>query len=446
VRYPTVARITGKWILVAAALGFAIQAIICLAENYLDEPYYANWYVKMETGRIAEALAKPDGDLQAAALARLEHYFGPRASEYGFRVLDAQGRVIEQRNPGLLAEVSPLAKANSSVPITWLTRLGDGWFHAAGGKRHTIAGEERWIEVATLGDPEQQRLRALALDFYKDVWTPVAPTVLFTALFAIAAVRGSLRPLERAARLAERVNPARPTMPFDAAGLPREAASFTFAINRLLKRVRGLIESQEHFIARAAHELRTPLAVMQLELAKIDDEAARRLEGDVAQMGDLVGRLLQIARIDAMESHEALEIDLDKIVEEVVAKLEPMAAARECVISTRFVGKTHFLGDPIAVRETVSNLVVNAIQHSPAGTRVVVTCGPGATLAVEDSGPGLPQDRVAELFKPFARGETAAEGAGLGLAIVQRAVRLHNGVIRAGRSELGGARFWIRFG
>jgi two-component system sensor histidine kinase CpxA len=58
----------------------------------------------------------------------------------------------------------------------------------------------------------------------------------------------------------------------------------------------------------------------------------------------------------------------------------------------------------------------------------------------------LPQDRVAELFKPFTRGATAAEGAGLGLAIVQRAVRLHNGVIRAGRSELGGARFWIRFG
>ncbi|MEW5964933.1 MAG: HAMP domain-containing sensor histidine kinase [Pseudomonadota bacterium] len=445
-RYPTLARITAKWIALAAVLGFAIQAIFCLAENYLDEAYFANWYVKMETARIAEALAVAEVDSRSAALARLRHYSGPTASAYAFRAFDAEGRVFAQHNPSLLTEVSPFGQGNADLPLSWLTKTSAEWFHVAGGMQRAIGPGVGWIEVATVGDPDHQRLRALALDFYKDVWKPVAPTALFTALLAIAAVRRSLQPLERAAYLAQRINPTRPGMLFDTTGLPREAASFAFAINRLLARVRDMIEAQDHFIARAAHELRTPLAVMQLELAKIDHETARQLETDVSEMGDLVGRLLQIARMDTVASHEVREIDLRRIVKDVVDKLAPVAAARHCSITTRFDRGASFLGDLGAVTETVSNLVVNAIKHSPEGAKVMVTCGPGATLTVDDSGPGLPADRVDELFMPFRRGPTISDGAGLGLAIVQRAVKLHNGVIKAGRSELGGARFWIRFG
>lgn len=445
-RYPTLARTTAKWIALAAALGFAIQAIVCLAENYLDEAYFANWYVKMETARLAEALAEADADARSRALSSLHHYSGPNASSYAFRVFDGEGRLVAQHNPSLLAVVSPFGKANADLPLSWLTKIDADWFHIAGGKQLPIGSGVGWIEVATIGDPDRQRLRALALDFYKDVWMPVAPTALFTALLAIAAVRRSLRPLEQAAQLAERIHPTRSGMLFDTTGLPREAASFAFAINRLLARVRDMVEGQEHFIARAAHELRTPLAVMQLELAKIDHATARQLESDVSEMGDLVGRLLQIARIDALDAHAAHEIDLRRIVEDIVQKLTPLAAQRHCSISTKFERGATFLGDIGAVTETVTNLVVNAIKHSPEGAKVIVTCGPGATLTVDDSGPGLPVDRVAELFKPFTRGPTVSEGAGLGLAIVQRAVKLHNGVIKAGRSELGGARFWIRFG
>jgi signal transduction histidine kinase len=85
------------------------------------------------------------------------------------------------------------------------------------------------------------------------------------------------------------------------------------------------------------------------------------------------------------------------------------------------------------------------VRHTPAGTSIFVTVGPGSTMTVEDSGPGLADETSGQLFQPFRKGNPSGEGAGLGLTIVRQAVELHRGSIQVGRSPLGGAMFRLQF-
>jgi signal transduction histidine kinase len=102
-------------------------------------------------------------------------------------------------------------------------------------------------------------------------------------------------------------------------------------------------------------------------------------------------------------------------------------------------------GDRLAIREAIRNLIDNAIRHTPAGSTVRVTIGPGAAVTVEDDGPGLLGELTDDLFRPFRKVDASGDRAGLGLAIVRQAVELHRGSINVGRSPLGGAMFRLQF-
>lgn len=272
----------------------------------------------------------------------------------------------------------------------------------------------------------------------------MVPTIVLTALFAIFSVRHALQPLTRVSQQVENIDPKRPDLQIDSDRLPREAASFAKAINRLLARLTGIINAQDEFLRRAAHELRTPLAIMQLEAEKIKDDGARRLEGAIAEMADMVDRLLHVARIDAARAATMQEIELCELATDALRRLQPLAELHQSRLCQRSTGALCFRGDRLAIREAMRNLVLNGIIHTPPGTTVTVTCGPGAAVTVEDDGPGLPGGNIAALFEPFVRGPASA-GAGLGLAIVQRAVDRHNGRIEVGRSAQGGALFRLHF-
>ena len=171
------------------------------------------------------------------------------------------------------------------------------------------------------------------------------------------------------------------------------------------------------------------------------------LETDIAEMSGALYRLMTIARLEASTGirREAQIVQLDNIARSVIARLLPLAKTYECKLSLIDDRSEPLLGNSAAVTEAVRNVVENAIKHGPVGNHVLITCGPGCVIAIDDSGPGLDPDGAQRLFEPFERGETKAEGFGLGLTIVKVAVDLHNGSIEAGQSPLGGARFVIRF-
>ncbi len=98
-----------------------------------------------------------------------------------------------------------------------------------------------------------------------------------------------------------------------------------------------------------------------------------------------------------------------------------------------------------SVRDAIVNLIENAIKHSPNGTHIIATCGPGSCVTVEDNGPGFPTGDFENYLEPFYRGNTTVDGSGLGLAIVKKAAELHGGHVKIGTSSTGGALVQICF-
>jgi signal transduction histidine kinase len=401
---------------VALATIITLSVVVLGTNYYLDDEHLYLEHVRYETQSLLNGVKNGAGGLSFDLPDQASHYDGRRQAAYGFRVLDGTGRVIAARQSALLDATSPWL-ANSPVTTDfWFAKLqGDKPFHFAGGKRLRIDDTDVLIEVMTLGDPAGRHWWTVLRETAEDVWLPILPLMFALPLVTIVSVRRALQPLARSAQQAEAIDPANPDQHLDLAGIPRETAAFASAINRLMERVSALVKSQKVFIASAAHELRTPLSVMLLELERIDHSRARRLERDVKGMAESVNRLLVLARLE--HSPELTDLDLGAIAGETIDRLRTWADAQDHTIDLRLRNPQTLRGDPSAVREALRNLIENAIKHTPAGTSVCITVGPERTITVEDSGPGLASETSDQLFQPFRKGRSSSAAPVLALPL-----------------------------
>ena len=224
---------------------------------------------------------------------------------------------------------------------------------------------------------------------------------------------------------------------------------------RALVPIRESLRRQREFAADASHELRTPLAITRAAIAELSrgrddpstvERAIADLDAGATRLEQLVGDLLLLARTDA----EAIELDrvptdLAHLAAEATESLEPVAAQRgvRLVLDIRPAPTE---GDETRLRQLVAILVDNAIRHSPANGRVTVGVRPGATLSVEDEGPGVRPEDLDKVFDRFWRAADAPSGGtGLGLAIARWIAERHAGsIVAANRSDRAGARFIVR--
>ena len=424
-----------------------VQLLVIIASNDLDYDHLVLDHVWREAQWMSRGVKLAPGGPTFELPRNMSHYGNGYGDAYAFRVLDRSGQVIASGQPTILEGVSPWQPASGEeMPGFWFRKLDEAQrFHFAGGQRFHLGDTDVLIEVATKGDPAGIHRWIVAYETLEDFWLPVLPFTLLIPLATLFAVRRALGFLARGAQQAERVDPANPAQPIDFAEIPSEAEPFVLAINRLLHRVSALMHSYRVFMGSAAHELRTPLAAILMEIEKIDDPRARALEKDVIGMAESVNRLLTLVRLQGVEPLDLVEVDVGAIVWDTVESLRAWASTHGHAIDLHLQEAGTVRGDPIAIREAVRNLVENAVKHTPAGTPIIVTVGSECTITVEDGGPGLPPQSLDRLFEPFQRGNHSKEGAGLGLTIVQRAVDLHRGSIEVGRSRLGGAMFNLRF-
>lgn len=265
----------------------------------------------------------------------------------------------------------------------------------------------------------------------------VAPLVVLLGLVGVGGyfvIRAGLGPLSRAAA---EVDVAAQTAPrgvrIDHSTFPLEAQPFAAAINRLLERLDAAADAQEAFASDAAHELKTPLTILSLELERLPPEVASRLQGDVAALSRLIDQLLLLARLDAQSAAETPveTVDLNAVAADVVASMAPIALKSSRDIAFDDHNGAMFAGRQETVTAALRNLVDNALRVTPAGGTVTVISGPGAKLTVRDEGPGLTDERLAQLTHRGARADHAsADGAGLGLAIVAKIMAAHGGALR----------------
>lgn len=273
----------------------------------------------------------------------------------------------------------------------------------------------------------------------------VAWRLLFPALFGLpllgiwvwAATRKGLSPLDGVASQIQRRAPQQlqPVIPTSA---PREVRPMLEALNDLFRRVEDTLEAEKRFTADAAHELRTPLAALQAQLqvalrARSDDEresSLANLRSGLARATHLVDQMLQLARLDPESGlPDAKAVDLSKLAEDVCAELGTDILAKELDFALEAKRAVMVLGQEEWLRILLRNLVDNAIRYTPAGERVRVTVDDREgrpSLAVTDSGPGIPAEQREAALRRFHRlGDNQPPGSGLGLSIAARVAELH---------------------
>ncbi len=221
-------------------------------------------------------------------------------------------------------------------------------------------------------------------------------------------------------------------------GLPEEVRPLVFALNGLLARLARALASQRDFIADAAHELRSPLTALQLQVqlaerARTDEErqaALEALRSGLARTAHLVEQLLALARAEPEASPAVTEIvDLAELARDVIAERTPIALAHRIDLGLVHSGSAQIEGDLEALRVMLRNLIDNALHYGPQDTRIDVSVaeeGTECVLQVCDAGPGIPLTERDRVFDRFYRStEARGPGSGLGLAIVRNIAIRH---------------------
>ena len=346
-------------------------------------------------------------------------------------------------------------------------RIAYLWLPAAPGETQPL------VQVAeTLG----KRSR-LATEIIKGVIIPQFVILPLAVLLVWLALARGIRPLNQ---LQQRIRRRRSEdlSPIDEREAPEEVAPLVRAINDLLARLDQSIGAQRHFLADAAHQLKTPLAGlrMQAELAQREIDAGqqdpRALKRSLQQIAHssqraahMVNQLLAMARAEDQDSAQRQqEVRLARLAREVVRDFVPRAMDKH--IDLGYEGPdgddpgTRLIGQPLLIRELIRNLVDNALQYTPAGGEVTARVTPDpfgqvVVLQVEDSGPGIPEAERELVLRPFYRAlDTQVEGSGLGLAIVKEIATQHGSTVTitdartrssAGPGQGPGALFTLRF-
>ena len=222
--------------------------------------------------------------------------------------------------------------------------------------------------------------------------------------------------------------------PLNLRPLPHDLEPMQTALNRLLQQIDNLLARERRFIADAAHELRTPLAILRIHAQNAQmagtpqqrEEALEFLVSAVDRATRIASQLLTMARIEPrLANPERCEVELTELVREELAELAPLALAKDIELILDSDHHCLVKTDPVALAIALQNLVTNALNFAPPGSEVRVQVQPqgcGAVyISVEDAGPGIDEGEYARLFERFYT-QGHGNGAGLGLAIVQMIV------------------------
>lgn len=247
-------------------------------------------------------------------------------------------------------------------------------------------------------------------------------------------VRRSLAGVHRIAREAEAIDAHTRGRSLSEDEAPREVAPLVGAFNAALRRLDEDHERQRRFLGFAAHELRTPIAVLRSKVESSENAETRSLAGDIQRLGTLAEQLLDLQRMENDERRESF--DLAALVRKTVAELAPLMIASGKTVAVEVATNEPVLGDPAAIERVVMNLVQNAAEHG--GQHIIIRVTDGGFEA-EDDGPGIPPGERDRIFEPFYRLRPSTSGSGLGLNLVKEVIARHDGRVSILDAPGGGA-------
>ncbi len=299
---------------------------------------------------------------------------------------------------------------------------------------------------------QQTELRDdLALASGLNVFLPMLVLVALMLLMINWIIRREFKPLQQLANQLKQQNALQPeTMPEK--GLPLEIAPFVTAINDLLERIQQTLHRQQRFIADAAHELRTPVTALSLLAENVDNasnesdrnERQKQLQKGLLRLRKLLNQLLDLARLQSNQQNPKQTVSFKTIVLEAIADLYPLAEKADIDLGATDLEEVSVLDQDSRLQQLVRNAISNAINHTPKGGKINVSLkaiNQHAVFQVDDTGDGIPEEVITQVFEPFYRVQNDAStqtGNGLGLAISNEiAQRLEGRIVLKNKPEGG---------
>jgi len=284
-------------------------------------------------------------------------------------------------------------------------------------------------------------------EFVRDIAWIWAPFVLLLLITNVVIAKLALQPLSRAAQEAEAIEPASINSRLTESDLPRDVLVLVRSINRALTRLQDGYFILERFSENIAHELRTPIAIMQVRLSVSDATLARELQGDVNSMERLVGQLIDRARVGGLHIEEENIVDLCELATGVCTFLAPIIVAKGRLVEVinppapvEVRGVTDFLF------RALRNLIENAVDHSPPAATVTVQVREDCSIEVSDQGSGFPKSKLDPALRRLERlTSDRSEGLGLGLSIVDETMAAHGGRLVLRNKPAGGGSALMTF-
>lgn len=393
------------------------------------------------------------GQLPAATRAEERTAGAVASTEVDSQVLDVHGRVLS-------ASTTELAQ-RSLLTAAQLDDVLDGLALFENSER---AGEPMRVHAVRVDDVPGVSVLVLAADLdtvtdsraeYVSLVLPLGLTaVLLAALSGWLVARRVLRPVARMTSEAADIRGRDLTRRLAVGTSEDELSRLARTLNGMLDRQHAAVRRERDFTADASHELRTPLTILRAELEatleRTDDSQNRASLVSAIEECDrlraLTEDLLLIARAEATQLDTRLPTDLGDVTDLVLTRFRPLAEQKGVSLTHRGVAVLD--GDPRALERALSNLVDNALRHTPRGGHIEVTIEPalegaaasGVSWRVADDGPGVPVEDRERLLGRFARADLSrgTGGTGLGLAIVDAVVRSHGGSVALDRSPSGG--------
>ena len=449
--------------MIFVAFGVSVALIALTAAYYmLDKSELRRLTLEKQVRHIVDAIRRGD---DPATWTLYKTY--PKS--YGFRVFDHrqawQRKVVASANTELLGSLEAGSGAveggidrdfvSGVTSVTAGDVTGDGepdnvWLITGHGE---VGDHVYWVQAAMVGDPAWQWKNVLSEELRDHVAVPMLFIVPALTLAVFWTTRRALRPLTRIARQASELGGAlasgQPFAPLAGEQLPLEFDGVVIGINAMLAKLDRSLTLQKEFTSDVAHQLRTPLAILLLEVSALPPGTARdRVKQELCDLSNLVNQLLHFAQAEDAMARQRDAVDVSQTARKVCEELAGAAfGAGKKIEFDAPEDSVIVSGHSALIDAAIRNIVDNALKQSPPHSTVSVSVDAGREIVVEDRGPGVPDAQKELVFERFWRADgRPAQGSGIGLALVRRIAFLHGGGVRIEDRPGGGARFVMTLG
>ena len=417
---PSLIAIVMRRIMIFAALAMVAQLAGVFFEYWRDTVNLGRLAIEMETTSLEPGVRIVNGRRVYKLPKKMRNRYGRPDSGYFTRVLDPAGQILYS-NCMRDCDVYFPTRETRRLDF-WMTELRPGKpLNIAGGRSVSDAPDAVTIDVAIVGDREGVIYSVLGDEIKDHMVLPMSLMLVVVLGASSLSIAQALRPVRKSAARAANLDPLAPLARLSIAGMPREIADFVKAVNGALERVFALMQSQRVMTSAISHEVRTPLAVARLELEKIADPRARKVEADLEALNHLVEQLTTLARLEGAGLAAPEKIDPAELARQVVTALAPLVYESGRTIAFDEQNAAPFRGHRALIENALRNLIDNAIRHSGRGAAIRVTAGPGPSFSVYDDGGA--NAKTAKLPCKIS----GLDLPGFGLKIVGRIAEIHGG-------------------